>query len=371
MDRRLLANALDEWMTTGYHHLLETQKHKRGQHLLKTYLIEANHFENGNGSVEVARFFETNKTPVPIEISATEDPTIHHVYVGQTRTPFFLDTLDKRFWTMHSVAPATQSDNAMRNLILRTRNLDSFWLPSQQFEEWIGLIGVPRVLTSKFSVSTGIYRDTIPEDQFVNDSLVFKIGASGDVRERLELYRESPIMASQLALWSASVVRRWTEGDHVTTSTVTAAGKITARGNSFRLHEEIVNGLRQKYADLVVEWERRFQLRWNDDDGRLSPSGETAFIEFPEELSPDRLTQVIGTLFNCTEPFRLLGTPVLNGGSTRYVIKGVDLHTGHKVDFEITPRFIRVYLGRTTCGNVLARLVTNLQHYVDARIKLT
>lgn len=370
MDRKLLASALDEWMTTGYTHLLETQKHRQGQHLLKSYLIEANVSSSIDSSEDLSRFFEDNNASIPVDLIATDDPSITQLHIGRSKVPFFLDTLDHRFWIMHSVAPASDSDKAIRSLILRTQNLDSFWLPTHQLEEWIGQLGVPRVLTSKFAVPTGLYQDSIPEEQFVDDSLLFKVGASGDARPRLRSYRESPVLAAQLALWSASIVRRWSDGDQVTTSTVTAAGKTTARGNSFRLHDEIVNGLRQKYADLILEWESRFQLKWTEEEGKLIPAGETAFISFPEPFSPAALDQLIGILFNCTEPFRLLGTPILSGGSDRYVIKGIDLHSSHKIDFEITPRFIRAYLGRSACGNVLARLVTNLQHYVDARIEL-
>jgi hypothetical protein len=49
----------------------------------------------------------------------------------------------------------------------------------------------------------------------------------------------------------------------------------------------------------------------------------------------------------------------------------VDLHTGDALDLELTPFFVRVYLTSSSCGNVLARLLTNLQHYHDARVELT
>lgn len=370
MDRRTLALALDEWMTTGYNHLLGTHRHKRGHHLLKTYLVEANTPKRNGEALDVVSFFERNTPRGPIDVASTDDQSIFQLHIGRTGVPFFLDTLDRRFWVLHTIAPATDSDKAIRGLILGTRNLDSFWLPTHQMEDWVGRLGVPRVLTTKFAVATGLYQENIPEEEFLDESLVFRIGALGDARPRLNAYRESPILAANLALWSASIARRWSDGDQLTTSIVTASGKITARGNSFRLHDEIVNGLRARYATLIEEWEARFQLRWSETDGRLTPAGETAIIEFPERLSQRDLGGVISVLFSCAEPFRLSGTPIARSDNGQYVVKAVDLHTNHKVDFEITPGLLRAYLHSDTCGNVLARLVTNLQHYVDARIKL-
>ena len=370
MDRKSLAIALDEWMTTGYNHLLGTDRHKRGHHLLKTYLVEANIPRRNGESLDVASFFERSSPRSPVDVASTDDHSIFQLRIGKAGVPFFLDALDGRFWVLHSISPAADSDKAIRGLILGTRNLDSFWLPTHQMEDWIGKLGVPRVLTTKFAVATGIYQESIPEEEFLDDSLVFRIGALGDARPRLNAYRESPILAANLALWSASIARRWSDGDQLTTSIVTASGKVTARGNSFRLHEEIVDGLRARYADLIEEWEGRFRLRWSETDGRLTPAGETAVIAFPERQSQRSLEQVISVLFSCAEPFRLSGTPIARGDSGHYVVKAVDLHTNHKVDFEITPGFLRAYLHSDTCGNVLARLLTNLQHYVDARITL-
>ena len=45
------------------------------------------------------------------------------------------------------------------------------------------------------------------------------------------------------------------------------------------------------------------------------------------------------------------------------VVNAIDLHVGHKVKFEISPSFMRRYLPHASCGNVVSRLITNLEQH--------
>jgi hypothetical protein len=362
-----MGRVLDEWMARGYAQFIQTGRLPRGRNPLKSYLVEANVPGVAEGSDGLSAFFARDDVPSPTRLERTDDPTLHQIEVGRVR--FFLDTLDPRFWLLHSTGPAEITDAAVRSLVNRTPLLDSAWLPSRHFEAWSGELGAPRVLTAKFAVPTGLYRDELPDDPFLDDSLLLRVGSTGDARDRWEVLRESAPLAPSLALWSARIVRRQPDRDHVVVDDVTADGKLTSRGDSFRLHQEILIGLKDRYAGLIVGWEDRYRLGWQASGDGVRPTGRTADLTLPEPLDEPSLEDLLGKLFTGGEPYRLYGVPVRHVGP-RYVVRGIDLHTSDKIDFEIGPDLVRAYLYPSTCGNVLARLLTNLQHYHDARVDL-
>jgi hypothetical protein len=230
MDRKEMARTLDEWMARSYAGFVSTGRLPTGRNPLKSYIVEANATGVGDRPGAVQDFFLGSDIRTPVEVSDTDDPTLHLVQLGRKRVPFYLDTLDPRFWILHTIAVADAADSAIRGLVQRTRLLDSMWLPSQHLEAWSGELGVPRVLTGKFAIPTGLYRDDLPEDEFVDESLFIRIGASGDARARWREYQESDALASSLALWAARVVRREADRDYVVVDDVTAIGKMTCRG---------------------------------------------------------------------------------------------------------------------------------------------
>ena len=75
------------------------------------------------------------------------------------------------------------------------------------------------------------------------------------------------------------------------------------------------------------------------------------------------------SVFSGAEPFRLWGAPVLVG-KDYFRVTALDLHVTHRITFEITRDFMRVYLADRSCGNTIARLYTNLQHYYDSRVTM-
>lgn len=369
MDRKEMSRVLDEWMASSYAKFRTSGRLPSGRNPLKSYIVEANVVEGDDRRDCIKTFFADPHLPVSVDVAETDDPTLQTIRVGRTGVPFFLDTFDTRFWLLHTTATADAADAAVRSLVHRTRLLDSTWLPTRQLETWAGELGVPRVLTAKFSVPTGLYREDPLDEEFLDESLLLRIGATGDARHRWRAYRESETLASSLALWSARVVRREPDRDQVVVDDVTAVGKLTCRGNSFRLHQELLLGLKNRYAELIVDWEKRYRLGWTRKGASVKPTGSTAEITLPTTLEEPRLEALLGSLFSCGEPYRLYGVPIRQG-TRRYIVKGVDLHTGDKIDFEIGPDLLRVYLYPTTCGNVLARLLTNLQHYHDARVEM-
>lgn len=47
-----------------------------------------------------------------------------------------------------------------------------------------------------------------------------------------------------------------------------------------------------------------------------------------------------------------------------------DLHVGQCVRIEAQPEMLRVHLSSGVCGNIIARLVANLQHHIDGALSM-
>jgi hypothetical protein len=67
-------------------------------------------------------------------------------------------------------------------------------------------------------------------------------------------------------------------------------------------------------------------------------------------------------------PFRLWGIPEFAEGAAR--IEAVDLHVGHRLRLDVDQNWLRIYLERGSCGNSVARLVSNQQHHFNAALSL-
>ncbi|MGI8483620.1 MAG: hypothetical protein ACR2OU_05100 [Thermomicrobiales bacterium] len=368
-----MVHALGAWMEEGQIHFMKTGRHAKDKSLLKSYIVEANTTEAVRERGGVAEFFSLLDTSIPVQVEFVDDPTVSMLKLGESEVEFYLDSLDPRFWVLHTTAPASAADVTVRKLVHRTRLLDSVWLPTHEFENWIGEISSPRRMTAKFALNTGIYRDSIPEEELGNDSMLFSIGSVGNVLERWRRFREIDELSSMQALWSARGVRRSSPDDDIfSLEEVTAAGKVTVRGNSFLHHEAFLRDLQERYRSLITGWENSFRLGWKQSDSRkygVTPTGSVAEVYWPFEMDTSDQESLLSVMFNCGEPYRLYGIPQ-DQGRSRYSIRAVDLHTGDKLDIELLPTHIWVYLSENACGNVLARLLTNLQHYHDARTAL-
>ena len=374
MSRQQMIESLDSKMRSDREYFDRKGKLPSARNPLKSYLVEANVEGAQEGAKVLTDFFASDGIATKVLYQETEDSTVHTISVGKKATEFWLDTLDDRYWILHTSGTAGDADSAIRNLVNNSRYLDSIWMPTRFFESTISSLGLARNLTAKFSIRTGLYQESLPEDDFLDGSLLFRIGAAENALARWLEYRSIPELSQSLALWSAKIVRREDSEEDVfagmAIDDVTASGKVTARGNSFYTHQELLQVLKNQYAALIDSWESKYRLTWSDTSGRLKPSGTVAVISFPNGLTPDQLEGLVGQLFDSGEPYRLYARPQLQGES-RVVAHAIDLHTGDKINFEITQEFMHIYLFPTTCGNVLARLITNLQHFYDARIELS
>jgi hypothetical protein len=167
-------------------------------------------------------------------------------------------------------------------------------------------------------------------------------------------------------------VKHWldhqADEDSFSLSDVKFDGKITARGTSFQSHISLVSTVARDYSRNINDFETRFALHFErQENGRTELMGEPLSIIFRRPIADIKV--FLESVFSGAAPFRLSGVPV-NVRGQLYRVVAVDLHVSQPVTFEIAPEFIRVFLRRGSCGNTIARLYTNLQHYYDSTVEL-
>lgn len=151
------------------------------------------------------------------------------------------------------------------------------------------------------------------------------------------------------------------------TEFVSHEGRFLAKGDDFGFHQSIVRRVVQRYRRFVEGAERR-SLRWVElPEGGARPHGTPITLRFSRPI-PD-LDFFLDELFSAREPFRLWGVPQRDDEHSAEV-EAVDLHVGQRLRFDVTTEWLRVYLFEGGCGNTVARLASNLQHYFDGALSI-
>ncbi len=142
-------------------------------------------------------------------------------------------------------------------------------------------------------------------------------------------------------------------------------GKATARGTSFQSYESFLSLIHRRYTEAVEDIEERAHLSYTSAEGGAGwgLSGQPILFRF--ELPSMTAVELCEHMFTSGPPFRFMGVPV-RISDDYFSVSAVDLHVSRPVRFEITSEWLRVYLDKGSCGNTALRLLTNLQHVIDA-----
>ena len=267
----------------------------------------------------------------------------------------YLDTLNPRFWQLHSTSPVDEVARLVRVLVTTDARVDTAWLPKHLLQTLDG-------------------EHVWVKSAFEADELLGADSAARRWRARFEGHAPEGLLrlleGSQYeqAASLTGVGSRLTEpgiGNAVVVANYQGAF-LTGQG-SFSVAASAVWNLVRRYE----EWVRQLESRHRLTSRALEPTGvvvegDVATITFGTEV--EDLDRLVEGLFNAKEPFRLWAVPerVADG----WYADAVDLHVGHPFRIDILPDRVRVLLEPETCGNTLARLLTNLQQRLDARARL-
>jgi hypothetical protein len=171
-------------------------------------------------------------------------------------------------------------------------------------------------------------------------------------------------------------------------------GAFAAHGEQFTHHAQFVQLVIGRYARLIESIEAlalRFEpLREmnasplaahgnsnsttttassleDKDLGGASFAGMPIGIRFSRSISD--LPAFCEELFSSRAPFRLWGQPAVTEDHAS--VEAVDLHMGQRLSMELGRDWMRVYLHTGSCGNTVARLISNLQTRFDGALFLT
>ncbi|MCT9096825.1 hypothetical protein [Haloarchaeobius sp. HME9146] len=354
--RRELKQMLRERMVDSYDSVATKQELHDGQTYLKSYLIESNRSSLSEGTVSLGdQQLHISETQEPGFVRATAQTDDGRVY-------FFIDKLNERFWSIHTVAKATVSDKIIKRIIFpRFTELDYPWL-SNGFLERVGK--QPEATFRAFSVKFEDEFHEITENSGGVEGLSMRLwGNSAD--EVLDTLRTNQNISGSTSLSNVGIKKEF--GERVLLSDITYQSKFTARGESVEGHLSQVRNVMEDYYTILDKVENEYSMYTERRGSGTHIDGHPLLIDFDREI--ENLREFVDELFSSTNPFRLWGI-VDEVEEDYYTVAGVDMHTGDKIDFEVCPNWIRIYLPKGSCGNVVMRLYTNIQHYYDSKSTL-
>jgi len=320
---------------------------------LKSYIIESNipNIEN----LPLDKF--------EVKVLSTKDDTIKIVSVIHKETRqklrFYVDTLDKRFVVFHSADESKLTDKFIESLILKDSSaLDYPWF-FNGFMDNISKLGSNESFSVKFK--NEFYNMEKELAEIKRFSMRFW---GNDGRKTLNQLGEVDSLKKGISLTNMGIK---IGEDLFINDNVNYNGRFTAiSGNSVREHLYLINKIKTLYRDIINKIESS-SIEYIHGESKVSMIGEPIIIKFSKPILDVKTFANI--LTSSKKPFRLWG--ICDFLLEDYVaVNGIDLHTGDKIDFEISKNWMRLYLPKGSCGNVVARLLTNIQHSFDSNAKM-
>jgi hypothetical protein len=301
-------------------------------------------------------------------VEGTDDAFLSRVF-APADGEFWVDRLQPRFWVFHTTWASALAAAWLGERIESRRDTDWMWLPSAHLR-YIAPGALSRRVSTKFDGKRLVSSDAAARD--------LKVQLSGSHAERLlDKITDLPDYRSAVSFSNIEVdlndpdlgplresVRRW--------------GAFAAHGEQFTHHAQFVQMVISRYARLVESIEA-LSLRFDPlnaanattlqdtDAGGASFAGMPIGIRFSRPI-PD-LPAFCEELFSARAPFRLWGQPAITENEA--LVEAVDLHVGQRIGMELGHDWMRVYLHSGSCGNTVARLISNLQTRFDGALTLT
>lgn len=334
---------------------------------LKTHVIET----HGAKTLDEARQrLEAAVETDGAELTPTDDASLFlltttlDIDQGAEQAGFWVDTANPRFWLLHAKTKADPTRQALRRLVAHNPELDVAWLPRHQM----------RLLQHRFSpfgfrlgFDERLFykgRDIADLEEPTHKLAVEHAGVGAE--SMYELFEANELTRRAMAVAEVAFWERGNSGTQV--MRLSRDGRLLSQGQSLDSHLGAAHLMLGHYERFVRELEHRFALRIREaDNGDVLIEGRPLALQAakPEGFA---FKQLVERLVSGVEPFRLLGSIDWRDDDLAWV-DAVDLHTATAVRLDLTPDWIRMYLGAGLCGNTLARFVTNLQRSYNADLR--
>jgi len=369
-----LARFLTRAMESSYEAFESRKRADQERNLLKSYIIEV-HIDGsedpfGSGSdllAKIARQFDGS-------LDVTDDPSLLIMALPKQSAVFYVDQLNPRFWSFHTLSKSEHADKLVTALIKTSPLMDRAWFPSRILED-ASRLGRFEGFGIKFDST--IYqldeRNSLSETDEsewspLNSRLIsLSLKTPWGARSQLRKLRSAGVFPYASALSWVRVRAPKDMSDGFVLEDITYYGKFTARGSSFTDHQHLLATVRDRYEASIKRLEQSAAIGASREKYGLRISGEPLVLAFPKPLR--NLDEIIPRMFTSAEPYRFWGIPRL---ANRRLIRvhAVDLHVGQNLTLEITPECIVAYLPQGTCGNTVTRLISNVQHTLDPTVTI-
>lgn len=307
-------------------------------------------------------------------VEPTRDAYLHRVFVPPDGE-FWVDQLQPRFWVFHTIMQSAVAASWLRDKVEARRDTDWMWLPSAHLR-FIAPDAVPHRVRADFDGTRLVAADDAASD--------LRIQLTGSHAEQL-LDHISSMPRYRHAVAFSSVEVQFDDPELGTLrEAVKRSGLFAARGDDFAHHAQFVRAAISRYARFVEAVEA-IALEFGQLPGVGSPvpagnspapdgdyagatlSGMPIGITFSRTIAD--MSAFCEEVFGSRTPFRLWGQPVM--AEDVAFVDAVDLHIGRRLGIEVGRNWLRVYLNAGTCGNSIARLVSNLQTRFDGALSLS
>ncbi len=305
-------------------------------------------------------------------VEPTQDAYLSRVFVP-SEGEFWVDRLQSRFWIFHTIMPSSAAASWLTDKVESRRDTDWMWMPSNHLRH-IAPDAAPYRVRTDFDGTRLVATDDAASD--------LRVQLTGSHAERL-LDQISAIPEYRAAVSFSSVEVHLCDPElGELREAVKRSGLFAARGENFAYHAQFVRSAIGRYARFVETAESlalRFDplpsasaLDAHDDMQQpdywgVAVAGVPIGIKFSRQIAD--LLGFCEEVFSSRAPFRLWGQPVVVDNVA--LVDAVDLHIGRRLSVEVGPDWMRVYLTTGTCGNTIARLVSNLQTRFDGALSLT
>lgn len=369
--REDLARYLSRSLPGAYTTVVEDEVRSTATYV-KSYVIEAHQDEEASIAERLTSVFG--------EVVPLRDRSLLRAVDAHGAT-YFVDLGNARYQVLHSIGKSEQTDGALRTLTEgEVSGFDHAWLPASllrrthrgrltgfKFRYQTAVGGVLALEQDAVDLETGeLRRDELSRSKF-SMTVAEDVAAERELDDLLRL----PVFRGRKAL---EQVQFRTENRDVpeefVVNGVYSNGKIVGSGTSVGGHFLTIDALMTEYAAAIDRIEEEFAIGWVRAGEGYVLRGEPFVVRFPEDVRIVDLPAFVGSIFRSSRPFRLFGIPH-GAGEGRIDVEAIDLHTGSQLSFEITPEWMRIFLPRGTCGNVIARLYTNLQHALSSDVRMT
>ena len=321
---------------------------------LKSYMMEF------DGDLEPE--FATSGLNCLVRNTGLDHIKILHADDGSGSYEFYLDKSDPRFLVLHTNEKSNNAGRIVEKMTHDVRHaFDYAWLHSGMLKRIVGMdgnsfrgFGVPH--------SDRHLRSAEADDAGIED---LKLIISGSMaKDMKKIFRRRPRISGACAHNMVRIMRGTaSSGDYVQDELHHDGHFALKRGKSIDDHLALVEMCREEYSRTVGEVES-LRIGTKSADGKTLFDGRPFDFAFNTEI--EDLELFVSRMFNSAAPFNLWGVKSEIGAG--YVgVLAIDLHAGSPIDFEIAGDAMRVYLDQGSCGNVILRLLTNLQMHHDAK----